>query len=335
MSTPSISYPLRPGKFIDRALFIELLQFVDRWQSIRDGVYIGFGGPCLEDHRVIHSSLGLTKLLSIERDEDVFFQQQFNRPLKRIVCVHREASDFVAEFELEMARAKFSDASKRIIWFDYEKPEEVMSQLQSLQALVDLANDGDIIRVTLNAHAASLGGARENETEQQLQERRFARMRARFGDFLSETATKVDTQTARYPSITLNAIKIAVLRATSKSGRMFLPLLLVQYSDGQPMVTVTGIVLPDADEKKFLSKTGISKWQFYARDWKNVEQLQKAPALTLHERMQMDRSIASNTRALPAKIKYLAKLHNGASKEILNRYRRYQRFFPQFVHVEI
>src|SRR5687768_2991166 len=120
MTSPAVSYPLRPGKFVDRALFIELLQYVDRRRAIRDAVYIGFGGPCLEDHRVIHSALGLRRLISIERDADVYAQQQFNRPLKQIHCVQREAKDFVAEFEAELMRANAASASRRIIWFDYE-----------------------------------------------------------------------------------------------------------------------------------------------------------------------------------------------------------------------
>jgi hypothetical protein len=116
---------------------------------------------------------------------------------------------------------------------------------------------------------------------------------------------------------------------------MFLPLLLVQYSDGQPMITVTGVIIPDKEEAEFLSTTGIDKWAFYANNWRNTEFLQKAPALTLRERLHMDQSITAKSRALPSKLNYLSRLQGEASAEIVKLYRRYQRFFPQFVHVEM
>lgn len=335
MSSQSFSYPLRPGKFVDRGLFIELLQHVDRSMPIRDAVYVGFGGPCMEDHRIIHAALGLKRMISIEKDVDVFAQQKFNRPLREIFCVNRDAKDFLDEFEAELRRARVRPSERRIVWFDYEAPRDLMRQLQALQALIDLANDGDVIRITINANAASLGNQIEGETETQLQNRRMKVLIDRFGDFLPAGLPLTSTQHANYPDVLLEAIKLAIMRATGNSGRTFLPLLVVHYADGQAMITVTGIVLADEAVPAFLSQTGLEKWTYYARDWDNVERVFRTPYLTTRERMHMDQAVMASANTLPAKLRYLANIQGRAGDELVKLYRRYQRFLPRFQHVDI
>lgn len=289
----------------------------------------------MEDHRVIHAALGLRRMISIEKDGDVFAQQKFNRPLREIICVHRDAKDFIDEFEAELRRAKVRSSERRIMWFDYEVANELMHQLQALQALIDLANDGDVIRITVNAHASSLGNQREGETPSQLQHRRMETLTKRFGDFLPEGLTLEATQHAHYPDAVLDAIKLAVLRATGSSGRTFLPLLVVHYADGQAMLTVAGVVLADDDVPGFLAQTGLEKWPYYAREWGNVERVFKAPYLTTRERMHMDQALMTAGNRLPAKLRYLADIQDRAGDELVKLYRRYQRFFPRFQHVDI
>jgi len=335
MSGQSFSYPLRPGKFIDRGLFVELLQRVDRWTPMRDAVYVGFGGPCMEDHRVIHASLGLKKMISIENDPHVFGQQKFNRPLREIVCVLEDAKNFLDEFEAQLRRAKIRSSDRRILWFDYESPKELIHQLQALQTLIQLANDGDVIRITVNAHAASLGNSHEGESEAKLKHRRLESIRTRFGDFLPEGADEESTTHTSYPRLVLEALKLAALRSTTNSGRTFLPLLMVQYADGQTMITLAGIVLRDADVVEFVDRTGVRKWPYYAGEWDNVERVFLAPHLTLRERLHLDQAIMAGGKRLPARLGYLSKLQKTEDKDILKLYRRYQRFFPRFQHVDI
>jgi len=332
MSGQPYSYSLRPGKFVDRGLFVELLQHVDRSSPMREAVYVGFGGPCMEDHRVLHSELGLKRMISIENDESVFAQQQFNRPLREIVCVRRDAKDFVDEFEAELKRAKVRSTERRIIWFDYVAPSELMSQLQTLQALIDLANDGDVIRITLNAHASTLGNQREGESAAELQLRRMDELRLRFGDFLPEGLLPESTQHAKYPDVVLEALKLAVLRATAASGRTFLPLLIVHYADGQAMLTVAGIVLGDNDSEAFVVATGLDKWPYYARKWINVERVALAPHLTMRERIYLDKAAAR--KKLPTELRYLTRTQGRSESDLVEMYRRYQRFFPRFQHVD-
>lgn len=336
MSIQAFSYPLRAGKFVDRGLFVELLQYVDRSTPVREAAYIGFGGPCMEDHRVIHAALGLKRMVSIENDADVYAQQQFNRPLSCIVCLKRDAKDFVDEFELDLQRCGITVEERRIIWFDFEAPREWMSQLQMLQALIGLANDGDVIRLTLNAHAASLGGREDRESEAGLQAKRMEALSVSLGEFMPAGVRAASLTKAGFPPVLLEAIRLAVNRATNESGsRIFVPLLVVHYADGQDMLTVTGIVLQKDNVKKFMKTTGLARWPHYTNQWRNVERVTRAPALTLRERMHLDQVLGAAKRTLPEKLKYLSGIQDLAESDIVKMYRRYQRFFPRFQHVDI
>ena len=288
----------------------------------------------LRDHRVIHSALGLKRMISVERNPDVFAQQQFNRPLREIHCIQRDIKAFVDGFTVEIKKAKVSSDSRFIVWLDFEAPDELMSQLQTFQALIDLANDGDVIRITLNAHAGSLGSHLQGETDASLQVRRMEKIKTRFGDFLPEDVSLESTQNARYPGAVLGALKLAVMRATGGSGRTFLPLLIVQYADGQPMLTVTGVVLPDIEVAAFVKNSGVASWPHYANSWSNVERVATAPHLTLRERMLIDQAVLRSSLKLPSKLQYLTKLQRMAAADLLRLYRRYQRFFPLFQNVD-
>ena len=335
MSAQSFSYPLRPGKYVDRGLFVELLQYVDRSSPVREAVYVGFGGPCMEDHRVIHAALGLKRMISIENDEDVFEQQLFNKPLSRIVCVQRDAKDFVDEFERELKECGVKAEERRIIWFDFEKAKDMMSQLQTLQALIGLANDGDVIRITLNAHAASLGSKEDKEADEELQKARLKKLTERLGDFLPAGVEASSMTKSGFPPVVLETIKLSANRAAGESSRIFLPLLIVHYADGQDMLTVTGIVLDETDVKKFLKATGLGRWPHYAKTWTNVERVSQAPALTLRERIHMDQTMSANRNKLPPKLKYLSRTLDTTESDLVKMYRRYQRFFPRFQHVDL
>jgi hypothetical protein len=56
----SIPYHLRQNKAIDRNLFTDLLSRIGRYKNISDYTYYGFGGPYMEDFKVLSRSVWLT-----------------------------------------------------------------------------------------------------------------------------------------------------------------------------------------------------------------------------------------------------------------------------------
>ena len=71
MSGERVPYHLRPNKFVERALFVELLSHINAVHPIADYVYVGFGGPYLEDFKILHQHFGIKNMLSLEQEAGV------------------------------------------------------------------------------------------------------------------------------------------------------------------------------------------------------------------------------------------------------------------------
>ena len=88
MSTgSSLPYRLRPNKAVDRELFLSLLMRLSPILSLEKYQYVGLGGPFLEDFRLVHGRLGLSRMTCLESEEEVHKRQVFNRPIASIECV--------------------------------------------------------------------------------------------------------------------------------------------------------------------------------------------------------------------------------------------------------
>src|SRR5262245_51251818 len=76
-----VNYALRPHKFVDRRVFIEVLSRYANFESVNEHIYVGLGSFAMEDHKLIYSIFGNKILISLEVDSDVFARQAFNVPL--------------------------------------------------------------------------------------------------------------------------------------------------------------------------------------------------------------------------------------------------------------
>lgn len=89
MSGGNVSYNLRPNKYVERHLFIELLAMLVGTNDPARFVYISLGGPQMEDHRLVHQQLNLHNMISLESDEVIHRRQLFNRRPALVNCINR------------------------------------------------------------------------------------------------------------------------------------------------------------------------------------------------------------------------------------------------------
>ena len=121
MSGGNLNYQLRPNKYVERALFVELLSKICGAKT-HTYAYVSMGGPQLEDHRLIHKTLGIKKLYSFEIDKNVLLRQQFNKSPSVLTCLSGSISHFIDDFEGFTEREKLKKY-KLIIWLDYASGE--------------------------------------------------------------------------------------------------------------------------------------------------------------------------------------------------------------------
>lgn len=146
MSGVSIPYHLRQNKAVDRALLVGLLKRVGYFNNISEYRYIGFGGPFLEDFKVIHHELKIKDMISIENNKNVMNRQKFNKPLSciRIPDDIKSSSEFLLEHSFD---------KKTILWLDYVSFRELPQQIQDIRMSLNKMGNGDILKITLNGNS--------------------------------------------------------------------------------------------------------------------------------------------------------------------------------------
>src|SRR3954447_24813030 len=117
MSGEDIPYQLRPSKFIDRQMFVELLSRILHVRGPENYIYVSMGGRHLVDHYAVYKELGINAQFSFDENKDAVARQKFNRPTDATICVTMKSSALAAE--LDMIATRFPTRSNFIVWLDY------------------------------------------------------------------------------------------------------------------------------------------------------------------------------------------------------------------------
>jgi hypothetical protein len=325
MSSGSIPYHLRQNKAVDRYAFIELLSKLDKYCDIGEYNYIGFGGHSLEDFKYIHSRFGITNMISIESNQEVYKRQKFNQPHNCIKCIFQSSDEFIDDFQAE---------EKTIIWLDYTNPAEIRSQLEEIQSIINKLSALDVIKITLNAHASSYHEAPKGigvNPERDIQQPRLEKLSSKLDDLFPVADVTLDMMTeSRFPEALCLIVRFAVnLSLNGRSDIRFQPLTSFCYADGVKMLTITGILIGDND-KNILTSTNISNWELANTQWDKPRSI-NIPDLTIKERLYIDALLPnSNPEDIQKELGFLFSNKESESLEMLRTYILFYRQSPYF-----
>lgn len=328
MSGSRVPYHLRHNKAIDRNLFLELLNMVNRYTNISKYVYVGFGGAFLEDFKLIHNHTGIKSMISLEQEEEVIKRQKFNSPAKCIRYKHKKSEEFIADYNLNQST---------IIWLDYASPKELNAQLNEIESLSSKLKSKDILRVTLNANPNTLFEEKNLPKGKDLKERRYEELESRIGKYIvgadkSEAIGKMTSD--GYPTILCDALRFAINQGRNGMKSSFLPLTAFAYNDSfHTMLTFCGIFLEKGDEVDFFKKTGIDKWNLSFADVKKPQKI-NIPELSMRERLFID-SLLPNYSAekILKKLKFNTGKNDAETLEQIENYTNFYRHYPYFSKV--
>lgn len=241
-------YHLRPNKHIDRQLFLSILIKLRNHFDLSQYSYVGFGSYLFDDFKIMHNSLGIYNMISLEVNSDIAQRAEFNKPLNCIEIINKSSTEYIDDFD--------HDKENYIFWLDYTDPSGLGNQFSDFCSLLRQLGNGDILRITLNANPSSMGGKRDSKPEV-LWEERFEALKARIGEFVPIGAVKENLKTNDYPKLLLKCLEKAAYSSLKEGpfSKLF-PLLISSssYADGQQMVTLTVLILDDHDlEKEILS----------------------------------------------------------------------------------
>ena len=324
MSGGNVPYHLRVNKAVDRHVFLDLLVRIHGAFSLAKHAYIGFGGPFLEDFRLVHNQLGLKDLVSLEIDTNVMDRQAFNLPFSRIRRLLQSSGDFIANY---------NPRKNAILWFDYAAAKETRVQVEEMQLLLPKLLPGDVYKITINANPNALNPP-GLEGRAQL-EARIATLRTRLGDFLPTTITEDSVSGARsYAKTLLSALLRAARESVQSLTEMrYLPVTAFRYADGpHQMLTATWCVLPAASSKKFIERAGFTRWDLFLRDEQPVPI--DVPALSVKERLFVDARLPSQqARRISRALRFYCGKDEEEAVEKLESYARFYRHLPYFSRI--
>jgi hypothetical protein len=222
---------------------------------------------------------------------------------------------------------------------DYTDPKKIGEQIREFEALLDKLSDGDVVRITVNAHPSTLSDPISPGDKPPLADRKrtqqFENLKTRIGDYLPSWATAENMNAHDLPKILAEAISAAALKALPIAGKpVFSPLSVIRYADGQQMLSVTGVIVNRDDEAKMKRTLGIDEWSFRSTSWTDIHQL-VVPHLTVRERLFLERGIINRTPSELMSELGFSMAAEVSIEEFLQSYKSYYRFYPTLLSAEI
>ncbi|CAI1870734.1 Uncharacterised protein [Serratia quinivorans] len=327
----NIPYHLRHNKAIERNLFVDLLFKINKEINISEYTYVSFGGPYLEDFKIIHNAIKIKKMISLEQEINTHNRQQFNMPLSCISIGKNPetASEFINRYIFD---------GKSIVWLDYTEPAKINEQLNEIEALTNKLKPYDIFKVTLNAHSETLGRDASKSYSTDPREYRASRLEEILDQYCPYQIEADNVSSKKYPKVLLDAIKKASFRGVSSRKNIIVqPLSSFIYADGQTMLTATAIILEKNElaNEKFFEDSRLNTWPFLERHWNTSKKI-NIPLISIKERMHIEAMLPNSS---PEEIIKSMGFNISDSKretiDQLNTFIEYQRAIPWFSKVQI
>lgn len=339
MSGAAIPYHLRPHKSVDRRLFIDLLSRFERWTPLSDYVYVSMGAYPLEDHKLVHRHLGITRLIAFDLDDAIVARQNFNRPIDTCHCFCKKSGEIIDDLDSILSEASFAAPKGVIIWLDYTDPKQIGHQIREFETLLNKLRVGDLVRITVNAQPHGLvdpqpSGAGPLPADAK-REKQFQNLKSRIGEFLPQDVSAENMTEEGLPFAISRAFSAAASKAFPAAGKnIFCPLSIIRYADGEQMLSLTGVIIPRDEKAPLLERLDLNSWPFGSTDWLTIHKL-LVPALTVRERLFLERGIMSKQ---PADLVAELGFDNASDIEIgsfLENYKSYYRFYPTLLSAEL
>ena len=307
------AYHLRPNKMADRFAFIEAINRLGRLNAggLRNYTYHGFGGPYLEDFRLLYEFCPDMRMVSIEKEAETFKRQDFHRPCGTLKLVHDDVTSYIA---------RYNPANRKsVFWLDYTGLE--YSCFEDFKALAASVLPGSMIKVTLRAEPKDWR-PRGKEGDKAVE---FSQ---KFANVMPNPASTLPRRLHDFAALLQTMLQVAAQQALppSATATTFLPVSSFRYSDGSAMFTLTGVVCEDSGKPEV--EAIFADWKFANLTWA-APKLIDVPTLSTKERLHLQRLLPSATgEKLRRSLGYLIDDDAQKTETALEQYVTFHRYSP-------
>lgn len=324
MSGATVAYNLRRNKHVERQLFMEILSRLSRWLDLNRYLYIGFGGVYFEEFKLLHMRFGIEKMISLEQEEWMLPRQKLNVPYGCIEPIHLPSSKLVLNIDEYRA---MDGVSNLLIWLDYVSPRDTPDQLTEIRSLIPKLASGDVLKVSLSLHTRWLdGGPSRNKLANRLEN-----VLSKFGSaYLGEGVTVDDVTDEGIPSLYIRAFRRKVAEGLAENPELeFCPLGCYVYSDGTPMLTITGVFVDRQMREAYETDLSLKELDFISTDWE-IHKI-AVPDMSLRERLEIDQKLGGRSaEQIATELPFRFEEDPEESLELIRNYLKLYRYYPNY-----
>lgn len=241
-----VDYSIRPAKHAERRMIAEIFRRLRPFGIVEDYVYVGLGSIWFADFVLFHRSLGIRRMISIEKNGPV---ERFdaNKPFAAIQMSFGETGDVLPKLEWD---------SNQFIWLDYDDQLDT-GKLQDAVVIATRASSGTVFACSVQCHQAREVSEADSEPGGPTA---FDRFKDKFGvGRIPQDSEDDDLYAWRFSALSrkilLSEIESALstrnIGAASDDIFSFKPICSIDYEDGAKMTTLLGVFFKNADQSKF------------------------------------------------------------------------------------
>jgi len=292
-------------------MLVEAIRHIEKLGNIDAYTYYGFGGPYLEDFRILYELFPDIGMVSIEEDEEIYKRQGFHLPCGKLILKHIEFTSFLAQYG--------ATDSKSIFWLDYTGLK--YSHFESFMALLGKVAADSMIKITLRADPTDYSNVEKAKE-----------FRKKFEAVMPDPSADPSGRLRDYLRLLQGMIQIAAQKALpAEMPITFQPVSSFFYSDGTWMFTLTGIVCLRTDLAKI--RKVFQGWKFSNLNWATPKIID-LPVLSTKERLHLQNQLPCPRNAgiiLGRRLGYVIDDSIEWTDAKLQQYADFHRYSPYFM----
>jgi hypothetical protein len=329
MNKPSyriFNYALRPHKSVERKMLIEAFRMLYPFAQVKSYKYVGFGSSTFVDFNMVHRSLGISDLTSIEKASDDS-RFKFNAPYG-CITLKMDLSNRVLPKLITFD-------TPCIVWLDYDGPLNG-SVLTDIRIVAEQAVIGSMLIVTVNAEPVEKQRVDEGDADSD-QSGNFSEVdslkQAIGSDNVPPELRNVDFRKwgkAKIYRDVINAQIEAMMLTARRDGKLRDPdkvceqVINFHYSDGAKMMTL-GWLFHNGDERAASTIRALKGLDF-VRSKGQTEFLIELPPLSNREIMYMEKQLPND----PANVQC-----PGLQPTEIANFCRVYKYYPTYIEAEL
>ena len=303
------------------------LSFIDHLDNYR---YIGFGSPYFADFSLFHKNLGITDLVSIEKEESKKARFEFNIPFAGIRMEYGNSETILPNIELHV--------KKNIVWLDYD--DKISSYMFSdINTFFSNTLPGSFFIVSLNVEEDFMKPVESEEAKTTLKEFRLNELNERIGkerlpnEFKDLNMTTKNLSEAAYEMINRQiTTSLKNRNGNNKDKIRFKQVFNFTYKDNATILTIGGIVY-NKSQVKAVNKMSFEKFSFYSNS-KEAYKIQ-CPNLTYREVKALDKALPDDLEIINGKFKSKVLQSIPLIETDIKNYAKVYRYYPNFTETNI